>query len=72
MDLPAKVQVTSELLGGKGQTKATLVAVSPHGFYELKCELNQNIHRVLVPIQHASIIFLEPEVDYAAEMGVER
>lgn len=72
MDLPAKVQVTSTLLGGKGQTKATLVAVSPHGFYELKCELNQNTHRVLVPIQQASIIFLEPEVDYAEEMGVER
>lgn len=71
MDLPAEVQIHNQLVGLKGG-RGTLVAVSPEGFYEVKCPFGNSVHRVLLPIEQTVIIFREPEIDYAAEMGVER
>ena len=58
MDLPADVQLHNELLGLKG-AKGILVAVSPQGFYEIKCVFGQNTHRILLPVQNTVIIFRE-------------
>ena len=71
MDLPAEVQIHNQLVGLKGG-HGTLVAVSAEGYYEVKCPFGQSVHRVLLPIENTVIIFREAEVDYAAEMGVER
>ena len=71
MDLPAEVQIHNDLLGIKGG-KGTLVAVSPHGFYEAKCAFGGKTHRVLFPIQSTVIIFREPEPEFAPGIEIER
>lgn len=71
MDLPADVHITHEALGLKN-TKGTLVAVSPHGYYELRLTFNQRLHKVLVPVQSTSMIFREPEPEFASEIEIER
>jgi phage FluMu protein Com len=71
MDLPAEVQIHNQLVGLKG-SRGTLVAVSSDGYYEVKCPFGQSIHRVLLSIENTVIIFREAEIDYAAEMGIER
>ena len=71
MDLPAEVQITNDELGIKNG-KGTLVAISPHGYYELRLTFNQRQHKVLVPIAGTSIIFRQPEPEFAAEIEIER
>ncbi len=71
MDLPAKVLIHNELLGIKGG-KGTLVAVSPHGFYEAKCTFGGKTHRVLFPIQSTVLIFREPEAEFEPGVEIER
>lgn len=70
MDLPAEIQMSNEQLGVKNQ-KATLVSISPHGYYEMRLSFNNRQHKVLVPITETSIIFREPEPEYEA-MEIER
>lgn len=71
MDLPANVLVTNEHLGVKNG-KGTLVAVSEHGYYELRLMFSQKQHKVLVPIQDTSLIFREPEPEFASDIEIER
>ncbi len=71
MDLPAKVLIHNELLGIKGG-KGTLVAVSPHGYYEARCAFGGKTHRVLFPIQNTVIIFREPEAEFEPGVEIER
>ena len=71
MDLPARVMIHNELLGIKGG-KGTLVAVSPHGFYEAKCTFGGKTHRVLFPIQNTVLIFREPEAEFEPGVEIER
>ena len=71
MDLPADVQLHNELASLKGNA-ATLVAVSPHGFYEVKLKFGDNIHRVLLPIQETVVIFREPEPQFEPGVEIER
>ncbi len=71
MDLPAKILIHNELLGIKGG-KGTLVAVSPHGYYEAKCGFGGKTHRVLFPIQNTVIIFREPEQEFEPGIEIER
>jgi len=71
MDLPTEVLIHNELLGIKGG-KGTLVAISPHGYYEARCTFGGNIHRVLLPVQNTVIIFREPEPDFAPGVEIER
>ena len=70
MDLPAEVQITNEELGIKNG-KGTLVAISPHGYYELRLSFNQRQHKVLVPIGRTALIFRQPEPEFAV-MEIER
>ena len=71
MDLPADVQLHNELVSLKGG-KGTLVAVSPHGFYEVKLRFGENVHRVLLPIQNTVVIFREPEPQFEPGVEIER
>ena len=71
MDLPADVLLHNELLGLKGG-KGTLVAVSPHGFYEVKLTFGDNVHLVLLPTQETVVIFREPEPQFEPGVEIER
>lgn len=71
MDLPAEVQISNDQLGVKNQ-KATLVTISPHGYYELRLAFNNRQHKVLVPVQNTSIIFRDPEPEFPTDMEIER
>ena len=71
MDLPAKILIHNELLGIKGG-KGTLVAISPHGYYEAKCGFGGKTHRVLFPIQSTVLIFSEPEAEFEPSIEIER
>ena len=71
MDLPAEILIHNQLLGIKGG-KGTLVAVSPHGYYEAKLAFGGNTHRVLFPIQNTVIVFREPEQEFEAGIEIER
>ncbi len=71
MDLPAEVLIHNDLLGIKG-SQGTLVAVSPHGFYEAKLRFKNATHRLLMPISQTVLIFREPEPEYAEEFEIER
>ena len=73
MDLPNKVLVHNDILGIKGG-KGTLVAISPHGFYELNLRFGQAkaTHRVLMPIETTVIISREPEEEFLVDVEIER
>ncbi len=71
MDLPNEVMVHNEIRGIKGG-KGTLVAVSPHGYYEVKLRFGQKNHRVLLPIEATVVIFREPEPEFPSDMEIER
>ena len=71
MDLPAEVQLHNELVGLKGG-KATLVAVSPHGYYEVNLTFGESIHRVFLPVQATVVIFREPEPQFEPGIEIER
>ncbi len=60
MDLPARVIVFSPAMEIKNKP-ATLVTVSPHGFYELWIEFSGRQHTVFAPISQTGLIFNEPE-----------
>ena len=71
MDLPAEIQIHNELLGIKGG-KGTLLMISPHGYYEVKCRFGQSSHRVLLPIANTVLVFRQPEEEYALDLEIER
>ena len=59
MDIPMKVWVTCPLAELK-QIPGTLIAVSPHGFYELNVTFGANTHAVLLPIDGTTLMAKEP------------
>lgn len=71
MDLPAPVQISNDILGLKGH-KGVLVAISQHGYYELRLEFAGRQHRVLLPIAQSAVVFRQPEPEFAAEGEIER
>jgi hypothetical protein len=72
VELPAEVLIHNELVGMKG-TKATLLQVSPHGYYEANVRFGEKTHRVLLPITGTVIITQEPEESATpAVLDVER
>jgi hypothetical protein len=71
MDLPAEVQLYNELSGLKGNL-GSLVAVSPHGYYEVNLKYGANIHRVLLPVGSTVVIFRDPEPQFEAGIEIER
>jgi hypothetical protein len=60
MDLPSKVIVFSPPMEIKNKP-ATLVAILPHGYYELWMEFSGRQHTVFAPISQTGLIFNEPE-----------
>jgi hypothetical protein len=60
MEIPAKVSLYCPLIDAKGST-ATLVAVSPMGYYQLEILVKGQSHTLFVPVAHAAVLFTEPE-----------
>lgn len=61
MELPAEIMIHNELMGMKGN-KGTLLAISPHGYYEVNVEFgSERLHRVLLPIEQTVLIQQMPE-----------
>lgn len=66
MELPAQVMVHNELMGMKGN-RATLLQISPDGYYEINLRLpSDKVHRVLLPIRSTALIAVDPEESPAA------
>jgi hypothetical protein len=71
MDVPTKVYVTCPLADLK-QVAGTLIAISPHGFYEIHIAFGSNTHAVLLPIESTTLTALEPILTPPASFEVER
>lgn len=59
MDIPMKVWVTCPLADLK-QIPGTLIAVSPHGFYEVNVAYGSNTHAMLVPVESTVLTSADP------------
>ena len=71
MDIPAKVYVTCPISEMK-QVPATLIAVSPHGYYELHVVFGANTHAVLLPVNGTALTTAEPMLAPSPGFDVER
>jgi hypothetical protein len=71
MELPAKVIVFSPGMEIKNKP-ASLMLISPHGYYELQMEFNGKRHVILAPISQTGLIFNDPEEDVGTLSGIER
>ena len=71
MEIPAKVTIFNRTLELKGK-QATLIAVSPQGYYEIVMEFQQRNHTVLFPITETTVIFNEAIPTLGGEFEVER
>ncbi|MEO6326182.1 MAG: hypothetical protein ABIT01_08640 [Thermoanaerobaculia bacterium] len=71
MDIPMKVWVTCPLAELK-QIPGTLIAVSPHGYYELNVTFGANTHAVLLPIDGTTLMAKEPILTPPPGFEVER
>jgi hypothetical protein len=71
MDIPLKVYVTCPIAELK-QVPGLLVAVSPHGFYEINLTFGANTHTILVPIVGTTLTAQEPVLSPAPSFEVER
>lgn len=60
MEVPAEVRVHNEILGMKGGI-GTLLAISPHGYYEVNLRFGDRLHRALLPIEGTVVIGQAPE-----------
>jgi len=61
VELPARVVVYCPILELKNRP-ARLVAISPHGYYEVRLEIGERNHTALLPIGETGLIFQEPNV----------
>ena len=59
MDIPAKVYITCANAELKKQP-GTLIAVSPHGYYEVYVQYGSNTHAMLLPIADTALLDAEP------------
>jgi hypothetical protein len=71
MEIPGKVSLYCPLIDAKG-TAATLVAVSPHGYYHLEVRIQGKRHTMFVPVAHAALYFTEAEPEPDEELELER
>lgn len=71
MDIPMKVYVTCPLAEMK-QVAGTLIAVSPHGFYEVHVAFGSNTHSVLLPVEGTTLTAREPVLTPPPGFEVER
>ena len=71
MDFPTKVYVTCPPADLK-QVAGTLIAISPHGYYELHVAFGSNTHVVLLPIGSTTLTVVEPVLSPPPSFEVER
>lgn len=71
MEIPGKVSLYCTLLDAKG-TNATLMAISPNGYYQLEVSLKGQRHAVLAPISQTALVFTEPEPEPEDGIEIER
>jgi hypothetical protein len=61
MELPARVVVFCPILEFKNKP-ARLIAISPHGYYEVRIDVGERNHTALLPIAGTGVVFQEPNV----------
>ena len=71
MEIPAKTTIFNRTLELKGK-QATLIAISPHGYYEIVMEFQQRNHTVLLPVSETTVIFNEAIPTLGGDIEVER
>jgi hypothetical protein len=71
MDIPMKVYVTCPLAELK-QVPGTLIAVSPHGFYEVNMTFGSNTHVMLLPIGGTLLTAIDPVLSPPSSFELER
>jgi hypothetical protein len=71
MEIPGKVSLYCTLVDAKG-TAATLVAVSPQGYYQVEVNVQGNRHTMFVPVAQAALYFSEPEIEREEGFEIER
>lgn len=71
MDLPARVIIFCPTLELKNKP-ARLMAISPHGYFEVRLDFAERNHTALLPISGTSLVFSEPNYAGAELPEIER
>ncbi len=71
MEIPGKVSVYCPLIDAKG-TAATLVTISPQGYYQVEVTIKGRQHVMFLPIAHTALYFAEPEPKVEEDFVIER
>ena len=71
MEIPGKVSVYCPLIDAKG-TAATLVSISPNGYYQVEVQIKGRVHVMFLPIAHTGLYFSEAEPVPDTEFEIER
>jgi hypothetical protein len=71
MDIPSKVYITCPTADLK-QVPGTLIAISPHGYYELNVSFGSNTHQLLLPITGTTLTAAEPILSPPSGFELER
>jgi hypothetical protein len=60
MEIPGKVSVYCPLIDAKG-TAATLVSISPQGYYQVEVPIKGMTHVMFLPVAHTALYFSDPD-----------
>ena len=71
MEIPGKVSVYCNLIDAKG-TAATLVSISPNGYYQVEVQIKGRAHVMFLPIPQTALYFADPEPIPDVEFEIER
>jgi len=71
VELPARVVVFCPILEFKNKP-ARLIAISPHGYYEVRIDVGERNHTALLPIAGTGVVFQEPNVTGEPILEIER
>ena len=71
MEIPGKVSVYCPLVDAKG-TAATLLAITPQGYYHLEVEIRGRRHAMFLPVAHTAMYFAEAEPESEDDFEIER
>ncbi len=71
MEIPGKVSVYCPLVDAKG-TAATLLAITPQGYYHLEVAIKGQRHAMFLPIAHTAMYFAEAETESEDDFEIER
>ena len=69
--MPSKVVIFCPMLEFKNKP-ATLMTISPHGYYEIRIDMAAGNHTVYLPITGTALIFTEPNTIGAIPKDIER